>query len=487
MAATLAGAIVAAALSAHLSLQPASVVDAGAAVVVVATLFAFRPAEGVGAFLLFALVANPLQLLLPADLRYFDELGLVVLALTGIVVHRVRLPRQVLGTAEWAVAGIVVAGVASSLFAGDPPQIWIPGLLLLLKGVGFFYLVWRLPLRLSEVLSVGAVVLAAAVILLVLAAWEFTDPQAFQSLIGLPPYVAQRGGLTVVKSVFDHPAVFGWITVFASLFIYAWVIIRRTWWLLPLGLAFNAGTIFSGRRTPILGLVLALVVALVWYAWRERSAPAVLRTWAPMVAAVGLLMAAFVPAVGGFYSDTPGQYLDAPHAIVEILGPSPDPSVVSQVQPRTALYVGAVAIARDHFPLGAGLGRWGSYMSRLHYSPLYAQYGVDMISGLSPSNRDSIDDTFWPSVLGEAGILGLAAFAVFVGSVLVRLWNSLTAVESPMSQAFVLGGMLIFIQGIVASLSAGTYVAPPIAYWVLGTAGAVLAVTSSQTASDRSV
>jgi hypothetical protein len=480
MAAALAVAILAGYLVARVDLQPSSVLVPGAAVLVVAALFLYQPAEGLGVFLLFSLVANTLQVVLPADLRYFDEVGLLVLGACMLVRYRPPLSRLRIGVAEWALVAVVTTGVASSLVAGVPADVWVPGLLLLLKGVAFFYLVSWLPLRQEQVLRVGGVILGAAIIILALGAWEVITPAGFRHTLGLPPYSEQRGGLTVVTSVFLHPALFGWVTVFASLFVYAWVLLRRAWWLVPLGLAFNVGTFFSGRRTPILGLVLALGVALVWYAWQSRSTHAVLRTWLPLAGAVGLLLAAFVPAVGGFYADTAGQYLDAPHAIVEILGPHPNPAQVAQVQPRTALYVGSVAVARDHFPFGGGLGRWGSFMSRLDYSPLYAEYGLNRIWGLSPTNRIAIDDTFWPSVLGETGVFGLIAFALFIGTVFVRLWRASGLPGSPGWQLLALGGLLVFVQGFVASLTAGTYVAAPIAYFVFGAAGAVLAAVATE-------
>ena len=444
---------------------------------VVAALFAFLPAEGLGVFLLFSLVGNTLQQTLAVDVRYFDEIGLLLLVGVGVARYRIPNGRFQVGVGEWAIALVALAGVASSLVADEPAWIWIPGLLLMLKGVAFFYLVSWLPLRREGVGRVGLIMLAAILLILALGAWELVTPTGFQTALGLSPYHAQRGGLVVIKSVFYHPALFGWVTVFGSLFVYAWVILRRAWWLLPVGLLLNAGTFFSGRRTPILALLLALAVALLWFAWRSRSAHAVLRTWVPFGAALALLLGAFVPFVGGFYADTAGHYLNSGQAITAILATPPDRAQVKRIEARTALYVGSIAIARDHFPLGTGLGRWGSYMSRRDYSPVYAQYGVDQISGLSRDSPIAIDDTFWPSVLGETGVIGLLAFATFLGVLLVRLWRAIGRLDDATWQILALGGLMVFVQGLIASVTAGTYVAPPIAYWVFGVAGAVLATS----------
>jgi hypothetical protein len=43
-----------------------------------------------------------------------------------------------------------------------------------------------------------------------------------------------------------------------------------------------------------------------------------------------------------------------------------------------------------------------------------------------------------------------------------------------------LGGVTIFVQGVVASMTAATYVAPPIAYFVFGVAGLVLAAEQTR-------
>ena len=43
----------------------------------------------------------------------------------------------------------------------------------------------------------------------------------------------------------------------------------------------------------------------------------------------------------------------------------------SAKNPRGLLYQVGTDIARDNFPLGAGFGRFGSFTSGVHYSPIY--------------------------------------------------------------------------------------------------------------------
>ena len=450
------------------------------AALVIAVLFRFRPAEGIGVMLLVSLLANTVQLTLSMDLRYFDEIGLFLLSVVAVLFYRVPRGRLRLGVAEISVGVLVVTAVLSSLVNGVPAAIWMPGLALLLKGLAFFFLVSWLPVSRPQVMRTGIVLLAVTVLLLGLGFVEFVRRADFQAFFGLPAYYQWRGGLTVVKSLFLHPAVFGWLTVYAGLFFYLAFVVVRRWWTLLVAVAMTAGTVLSARRTPLLGLLLALIAAAARYWWKHRTGRS-MRTWLPVAVAVALITIVFLPLTAGFYGNTVNEYGDSPAVIAEIFAPQPDGATVRKLAPRTALYAASIAIARDHFPLGVGTGRFGSFLSRSDYSPVYAEYGLDEVPGLSPGNPVAIDDTFWPSVLGEAGVIGFAALLMVIGSILVRLWRAIPADGTDRAWSLAtLWAMLTFVQGIVASLTAATYVAPPIAYWVLGTAGAVLAVVATE-------
>ena len=300
-------------------------------------------------------------------------------------------------------------------------------------------------------------------------------------MLGLPPYAEVRGGLAVIKSYFLHPAVFGWLTAFSSLLLLAIFACMRRWWSLPLAVAMNVGTVFSGRRTPIVAVLTGLIVAAVWTIPRQGGRRLV-RTWLPILAATAMVVVLFLPVLEGFYRETLNEYGKSPNVVVQILSPEPDPAKLAGAAPRTALYVASLAIARDNLPFGAGLGRFGSYMSRVNYSPVYRTYGLDQIYGLRPDNRVAIDDTFWPSVLGETGVIGCLAFGVGLAALLHRLWKASRRAEDPAWRAATLGAVLVFIQGFIASLTAATYVAPPIAYFVFASAAAILTASGSNAA-----
>lgn len=455
---------------------------AAAAALVVASHFAFRAVDGLLSLGLLLLLSETVEHWLGLDLRGLDEIALLLLLGIAVVRHGAPNGRLRIGFKEGALVLLLASAVLSSLVAAVPPDIWLPGTFLLLKGIAFFYLVSWLRVDVVEAERIGVAVIGAAVVIGVLGILELMDRFAFQEALRFPPFAEVRGELTVVKSIFLHPAAYGWITAFASLLLYARFIVRRDWWALPVAIALNVATVFSGRRAPVLGVLASLAVGLAWQV-RRAAGRVLLRVWGPVVIAVVVLVVVFLPLIGDYYRATVTQYVAPPEQIDAILDDDPETTPAPWIAPRTALYVGSVPVARDHFPLGAGVGRFGSYMSRVEYSPLYAQYGLDDIVGLRVSRPNAVVDTFWPMVLGETGIIGLLAALGFFGGVLFQLWRTVGAASSTAMRVVALAALLVYVESLVRSLVSAVYVAPPIAYFVLGAAG--LAVAARATLATR--
>jgi hypothetical protein len=140
-----------------------------------------------------------------------------------------------------------------------------------------------------------------------------------------------------------------------------------------------------------------------------------------------------------------------------------------------ALYAGSVAIAIDEFPLGGGLGRFGSHLSRQDYSPLYEQYALDQVPMLGPERAQAATDAFWPMVLGETGAIGLAAALVLFLGISLALWRHASTERSVDRRLILLGALFVSIEGLVRSVTSSVFIAPPIGYFVLGTAAIAFA------------
>jgi len=466
-------------LAAHQLLGLGPLVAALLASTVVAALFAWRPAEGLAAFAISVLVADSVEFWTGADLRYLDETALVLLVVVAATRHRrrVRLPRPGLG--EAGLLALVGAGIASSLVGGVPWDVWIPSLALLSKGVVFFHLVLALRVTPAEVGSVAAGIVPVSLLLLLIGLAQFMAPEATESLIRLPPLDQQRGSLAVVNGVFTHPALYGWLGGFLALFAFARFVVLREWWALAAAVLLGGASVLSGRRTPLIGLAAGMVAAV---AHQVAAGTARTRTVLTAVGVVALLALVSWPLLGDFYARTFEDYVAPPEQVAEILAADPNPEVIAPMAPRTALYVASVAIARDHFPLGAGLGRFGSHMSRETYSPIYPAYGLDQVYGLKPDETIAITDTFWPMILGETGVVGLAGALLFFAVLVTGLWRAAGQGPTGAMRALTLGAMLVFVDALVRSLTSPIFVAPPIAYFAFGAAAIGLSVGAAERA-----
>lgn len=127
--------------------------------------------------------------------------------------------------------------------------------------------------------------------------------------------------------------------------------------------------------------------------------------------------------------------------------------------PRNVLYVAAYQISQDYFPFGSGQGTFGSYPVGKVYSPIYYDYDLTTVHGLSPEdtfgNTGShfIFDTHWSSIIGEMGFI--AAFLYFCLWMLpavkaARFIRSPNVETKIISFIIILTTISIFIEGIAS-------------------------------------
>ena len=131
---------------------------------------------------------------------------------------------------------------------------------------------------------------------------------------------------------------------------------------------------------------------------------------------------------------------------------------------RAQLLINSFQIAKDHFPVGAGFGTYGSYYSAIYYSPLYYKYGLNTIYGLSKELYSFICDSFWPMILGQAGFIGTILYALAV----FKLFKRLTQIKKNNVFFYVsaIGAMSYLL---VESVAATAFVHPlsmPLAMWI---------------------
>lgn len=447
----------------------------GSVAVILALTYLRRPVEALVGTAVFMLFSETYALYLGAPIGPVDELavGLIFLIAGARAARSWRdwmwLPRDV------SVAVVLVLGILSSLIAGVPITTWGVALILVGKSIAFLYAVMWTPFRDWEIRGGMMAVLGVGLIVLSLGWIELINARAFREFLGLNHYPSVRGGIPVVKSLFVHPAPYGFFTAFVALFLFAQYTITRRWRWLLLGAAFTTGPLFSARRRAILALLAGVAAGVVDSARRLRRPFAILREWAPVAISVVLVLALFAPGLVNLYELTIARYVtrDFTEPGDEEIPTSGD---AENPQARIALYRGSVEIGVDYFPLGAGLGRYASWMSRVDYSPLYEEYGLSTLKGLTPDDPRFATDTFWPQILGETGAIGLAAYVAFLGSLAWVLWREAGRVDGNLYRLLRLGAGMVFAQAIVESLASSMFHSPPRVYLLYLVVGAVLSI-----------
>ena len=78
---------------------------------------------------------------------------------------------------------------------------------------------------------------------------------------------------------------------------------------------------------------------------------------------------------------------------------------------RPMMYKTALRILWEYFPFGSGMGTFGTAASAVYYSPLYPEYGLNHVWGLSGAGG-FLCDAFYPS-LAQFGIVGIILYIIF--------------------------------------------------------------------------
>lgn len=113
---------------------------------------------------------------------------------------------------------------------------------------------------------------------------------------------------------------------------------------------------------------------------------------------------------------------------------------------RSALLLTSIQMAKDYFPFGAGFATFGSHLSAINYSPLYYQYGINNIYGLSPNYPNYISDSFYPMLLGQTGVFGIIAYICIM--IQMFLLFSRKCKNSRYFYAFLLPFIYLIISGL---------------------------------------
>lgn len=139
---------------------------------------------------------------------------------------------------------------------------------------------------------------------------------------------------------------------------------------------------------------------------------------------------------------------------------------------RTVLTVTSLVIAKDNFPFGVGHGYFASPISKQYKSEVYAKYGIDGVYGLNLYDKNDgglfMYDVFYPMLLGETGILGTIFYImmlIYAFSPFIKRYFNSTSNKSVIFVSF------LFISYLIAAIGKPVFSGPPHALVIWGFAG----------------
>ncbi len=354
--------------------------------------------------------------------------------------------------------GLIFIGFLSGIVARVPAFITFSQLFLLIKSFLIFFIFAHFNFSEKDVKRFVKVFGIFALIVMFFAFVDLVALERFRKLFGIYPDVEWRAGIPSIKSVFVHPGDFGWFMSFVSLFVLSFFWVYKKQKYLLLSLFFFLGVFLSMRVKAFIGFGISALVSLL-YLMRCKIKHSL--RYFILFLVFGICFCVLGRhQIKLLYNYAVGYYLKS--LLNEQLEYQP---------PRVLLYRTAFKVAKDYFPFGAGAGRYGSWIARTHYSPLYEKYGFSTRWGLSRHHDMFLTDTFWPMIIGETGFIGFFFYLLIIVSLSKICFKCFKSTDKLFLKAFCLGALMVFIEGIVESVGTSFFVKGPQAYFVFAALG----------------
>lgn len=92
---------------------------------------------------------------------------------------------------------------------------------------------------------------------------------------------------------------------------------------------------------------------------------------------------------------------------------------------RSVMHSVAFQIAGDYFPIGTGFGTYASAEASKSFSPVYDLYNFEYLLRFEVNRQwlFFLNDTFWPIIIGQTGVMGTAAYVVALSILFAKCWK----------------------------------------------------------------
>jgi hypothetical protein len=335
---------------------------------------------------------------------------------------------------------IFLIGIISSIINNVPGNIIFQGSFLMLKGLLVFFIFRNIPFRKYDLKLYTKFIKIIAILILFFALIDLFSYNILRELLNTNAKVDVRSGIISVQSLFIHPGVYGWFMTFIGLYFLAHYSVFKRKKYIFFSLVYFAGAFLSFRFKAMISIIIGIL-----YSYLQNGLRKVLYGILPAMLIIVLIFMFLGNEIINLTSLTFERYVN-----VDYLESA-----------RKALYVVGITIGVNEFPFGVGFGRYGGWIARVHYSPVYYEYGLNRVYGLKPSDPKWATDTYWPHIIGEIGIIGaILLLCIFLYSIFY-IMRGYKLIDDKKIKTFLLFSVLIIIQSIIESLGEQIYNSAP--------------------------
>lgn len=390
----------------------------------------------------------------------FDEL--IVLLFFIVIVFRKILTKESFNITpiDFPLLGVILIGLASNAINKSVSTfVTVSSLYLFIKGFILFYIfanthfdVKGIKFFLKGFLIVGLFFALSGLL-------GFLFPEILGGILGIN--TESRLGYIPAQSLFRHPGFFRSFMAVLTCYSVPFYLVKKQKRYLYLSVFFAICTVFSFRRTSLLGVALAPLICAAYVSakgmyYKLKGVKSYLITMVILL----LILSGFVM---GIFNELVQDYF------------------LIRDSPRELLTKAGVSIFLDNFPLGSGFGTFGSWMSRVDYSSLYYKYGLNRIWGLAPGGSGFANDVFWPSILAEIGIFGLLCYVMIIIGFFRICMRAMSMPWPPTLQILALGSFMVLVESLIESTKGVYYEMTLWTYLYFGGIAILWAIMSQKT------
>lgn len=392
-------------------------------------------------------------------IAYLDEI-VVIIAVAVLPTRRLLMRSQLRRfPGDIWFAAFAFIGFLSSMMSTVPAGTMALGALLMLKGPLIGWAIAQIDWEKKDLVRICRITGYVLIFIFLCTAVNIVIPGAWTNLLlgSSTRYAEERFGLPILIGPFAHPGYFAGLMALSGLALISYRTHIAKSKLTLIMLAGSFITILLTFRRKTIAAVLASLITLP-----------VLTRKLHMVGVIFVGTVATLFVAGEFLLDV----LESTYTEYLV-----DPDRVARIR----LTLDAPIIATQHFPWGAGFGRFGSGIARQNYSPEYETLGYPRIWGLGPTDESGkfLTDTFWPAVLGETGFFGLIAYSAALFSIFRLSRTRIGTPEDSWSAFLKMICALWTIELLVESLAEPVFMSAPIFGIYFGFIGIIVGYFSS--------